>query len=96
MRLPDARLEEIRRLVALAEVGPSVPALAELLAEVDRLRRMERRVTQTVPYVVATLDIHTFVTRGGEWCEVHRGRASSSIRQLETLLDSPEESGCQG
>ena len=64
--------------------------IARQAAEIERLREAARYVKCVVPYVIATLwkpgACHPEGTNE-EWGTVHKGRSSSSIRQLEQLLD---------
>lgn len=55
----------------------------ELLGTATELEKLKSRIRSIVPYVTATIDPH--FRWKGDWCEIHRGRAFSSLRQLEHL-----------
>ena len=64
----------------------------EAAAEIERLRAIEERILSVAEYTRATLQSAMNPNHGdAEWGHVHRGRASSSIRQLEALLKTAEE-----
>ena len=48
---------------------------------------LSQAIETVVPYVAATLDVGgTMDSDDPDWVKVHRGRAKSSVRQLEALL----------
>lgn len=55
----------------------------ELLDTSTELEKLKSCVRSTVPYVTATINPH--FRWKGDWCEIHRGRAFSSLQQLEHL-----------
>jgi hypothetical protein len=51
------------------------------------LEEIIQRIEESVPYVQATLSPGSSVsTSNPEWIAVHKGRANSSVCQLEALL----------
>jgi hypothetical protein len=51
------------------------------------LEELIQRIEDTIPYVQATLSPYSPVdTSNPEWIAVHKGRARSSVNQLEALL----------
>lgn len=72
----------------LGESNPPDLFCGRLAEMVLKLRadseRLEKKVIELVPYVIATISEVRF-TRGEEWTRIHSGRAWSSLRQLEHL-----------
>ncbi len=53
----------------------------------EDLQRLIERVEQVVPYVLATISYgNRLQTEKPDWVRVHKGRADSSLAQLELLL----------
>jgi hypothetical protein len=53
--------------------------------DAEELERLRSKIKTVVPYVTATIT-PTSISQD-EWISVHRGRAVSSVRQLEQLED---------
>jgi len=66
-----------------------------LLTEEDikKLKALISSIEASVPYINATIDPrHAFPSeKRPDWCEIHKGRAGSSVNQLNGLLNAAKE-----
>jgi hypothetical protein len=57
----------------------------------EKLKRLCSMIETIVPYVDATLQNRLPVKDQPDWLEVHKGRAFSSVSQLDNLLQVSRE-----